>query len=164
MSSVFNKMSNPIHWVSRGFFYIGWVVVVVMMLTTCYDVMMRYLFARPTIWAVEMNAILMVYIAFLCGGELARNDQHIDMDVLFTRLSKRTQKRIELLIAAAVLLFCIVLFWMGGRAAISTFKYGMYTAGEFHMPLWLVYISIPIGALFIGLEYLLQIIGSRKAD
>ena len=164
MSSATMKIGNGIHWVSRVFFYFGWVAASVMLVTTCYDVFMRYIFAKPTSWAIELNAVLLVYMGFICAAELVRRGQHIDMGVLVTRLSRRTQKRVDVFDSVLVILFCAVLVWMGGKAALSTYKYGMYMAGEFHMPLWVIYIVIPVGALFIGLEYLLHIIEAREED
>ena len=46
MSSTTMKIGSGIHWVSRGFFYLGWVAASVMLVITCYDVFMRYLFCE----------------------------------------------------------------------------------------------------------------------
>jgi TRAP-type C4-dicarboxylate transport system permease small subunit len=156
------KIGTGIHWISRGFFYFGLVAASVMLVITCYDVFMRYFFAKPTSWAVELSAVLLVYMGFICAAELVRRGQHIDMSVLVTRLSKRTQKRVDVFDSVLVILFCAVLVWMGSKATLSTYKYGMYMAGEFHMPLWVIYIVIPLGALFVGLEYLLHIIEMKN--
>jgi len=162
MSSVTMKIGTGIHWISRGFFYFGWGAIAVTLVITCYDVMMRYIFARPTSWAVELGGVLLVYMGFLCAAALVRKGQHIDMSVLVTRLSIRTQRRVDVFNSALVILFCAALVWMGSKATLSTYKYGMYTAGEFRMPLWVIYTVIPLGSLFVGLEYLLRIIEMGK--
>ena len=162
MSSATMKIGNGIHWVSRVFFYFGWVAASVMLVTTCYDVFMRYIFAKPTSWAIELNAVLLVYMGFICAAELVRRGQHIDMSILTNHMSKRTQRRVDVFVSVLVILFCAVLVWMGGKAALSTYKYGMYMAGEFRMPLWVIYIVIPLGSLFVGLEYLLHIIETKN--
>ena len=164
MSSTTMKIGTGIHWISRGFFYLGWVAASVMLVITCYDVFMRYIFAKPTSWAVELGAVLLVYMGFICAAELVKRGQHIDMGVLVNRMSRRMQKRVDVFDSVLVILFCAVLVWMGGKATLSTYKYGMYMAGEFRMPLWVIYIVIPMGALFVGLEYLLHIIEAREED
>ncbi|RJP60028.1 MAG: TRAP transporter small permease [Deltaproteobacteria bacterium] len=106
----------------------------------------------------------MVYMGFICAAELVRRGQHIDMGMLVSRLSRRNQRRVDVFDSVLVILFCAVLVWMGSKAALSTYKYGMYMAGEFRMPLWVIYIVIPLGSLFVGLEYLLHIIEAREED
>jgi len=101
MSSTTMKIGSGIHWVSRGFFYLGWVAASVMLVITCYDVFMRYLFAKPTSWAVELGAVLLVYMGFICAAELVRRGQHIDMSILTNRLSKRARDA----------LMCLFLCW-----------------------------------------------------
>lgn len=162
MSSAIMKIGSGIHWVSKVFFYFGWVAASVMLVTTCYDVTMRYCFAKPTSWAIELNAVLLVYMGFICAAELVKRGQHIDMSILTNRLSNRTQRRVDVFVSVMVILFCAVLVWMGGKVALSTYKYGMYMAGEFRMPLWVIYIVIPLGSLFLGLEYLLHIIETKN--
>jgi len=162
MSLMINKLTNGIHWIARIFFYLGWVSISFMLLGTCYDVMMRYVFANPTSWVVELNSVLLVYVAFLCAAELVAKGQHIDMDVLVTRLSNRVRKSVDILNAVVAFLFCVVLTWMGSITTLTTYRYGIYTSGDFHMPLWLIYIPIPLGSLFIGLEYMLRIIETAK--
>ena len=164
MSSATMKIGSGIHWVSRVFFYFGWAAASVMLVTTCYDVTMRYFFAKPTSWAIELNAVLLVYMGFISAAELVRRGQHIDMGILVNRLSKRAQRGVDVFVSMLVILFCAVLVWMGGKAALSTYKYGMYMAGEFRMPLWVIYIVIPLGSVFLGLEYLLHIIEAREED
>ncbi|MDY7033667.1 MAG: TRAP transporter small permease [Thermodesulfobacteriota bacterium] len=157
-----SKITNGIHWISDIFFRLGWAAASFMLITTCYDVIMRYLFAKPTSWAVELNAIFLVYMGFLCAAALVKKGQHIDMSLIVTRLSIGTQKRVDVLNSVLTILFCGVLGWMGGKATIATLKYGMYTAGDFHVPLWIVYIVIPLGCLFVGLEYILHIVEERN--
>ena len=163
MGSVIMKVGKVIHWISGFFFMLGWVVVAFMLVTTCYDVTMRYVFAKPTSWAVELNSIMLVYVGFLCAAELVRKGHHIDMDVVFIRLPAKAQKLIHLFISIVVMIFCAILAWLGGKATYTTFKYAMFTSGALHMPLWIVYIAIPLGSALIGLEYILGVFNKERA-
>lgn len=157
MSSVMMKIKNSIHRISSVLFWVAVVSLMVMLLTTCYDVIMRYVFAMPTSWTVEINSILMVYVTFLGGAEIVKKKQHIDMNILFNHFSGKAQKSIDVSNSVVALLFCGVLVWMGANATFSTYKYGMYTAGLFQVPLWVIYIIIPVSSVLISLEYLLHI-------
>lgn len=58
------------------------IIVFPMILILVYEVTVRYVFNRPTIWAHELSAILYA-IFFLIGGVYAlRWDSHVRVDVL----------------------------------------------------------------------------------
>jgi len=90
MPSVTMKITSGIHWISKGFFYFGLVAVIVMLVITCYDVFMRYVLAKPTSWAVELGAILLVYVPFISLPELSKRGHHIEMSILVNTMSKRS--------------------------------------------------------------------------
>lgn len=43
-------------------------LVIALMLLVSYDVIMRYIFSRPTEWGQEMNGYLQLGVVFLGGG------------------------------------------------------------------------------------------------
>lgn len=154
------KSILAIDWISKGFFYLAQFVILAMMLTTCYDVLMRYFLARPTTWAVELNAMLLVFITFLAGAELVKNDQHIQMDIIFNRLSIGSQKYLSLFISLFAFLLCLILAWTGAKATLAVYKAAIFTAGAFRMPMWIPYAFIPAGSILMGLQYLFKITAS----
>lgn len=133
-----------------------------MMLTTGYDTIMRYFFARPTIWSVELNEVFLVFITLLAGAELVKKDQHIQMDLLYTRLPGSAQRGSRILISMVGFLLCAGLFWLGLKTTISTYQGKVYAAGAFRLPLWILYGMIPLGMSWMSLEYLLRLIGELE--
>ncbi|MBI5966571.1 MAG: TRAP transporter small permease, partial [Deltaproteobacteria bacterium] len=78
--------------ISGTLFILSQVTLAAMMLTTSYDTIMRYFFARPTIWSIELNEVFLVFITLFAGAELVKRDQHIQMDLLYARLPSNFQK------------------------------------------------------------------------
>lgn len=148
--------------ISGLFFLLSQLTVAAMMLTTAYDTIMRYFFAQPTAWSVELNEVFLVFVTLFAGAELVKRDQHIQMDLLYNKLPGGPQKGARILIYLVGFLICAGLFWLGLQATISTYIGKVYAAGAFRLPLWLLYVMIPIGMGLMFLEYLARLISEIK--
>ena len=109
-----------------SFGVIGAWIVLPLIAATVYEVMSRYLFNAPTIWAYELG-----YMAtganFLLGSAYAlREKAHIRIDVLYTRFSPRTKALIDS--AGYLLLFLPVALWLSYRLGIYALE--AFLSGE----------------------------------
>lgn len=66
-------------------------IMVVLIAVVVYDVLMRYLFNAPTIWAFELALILGSTGYMLSWGEVERVNMHLRVDVFFVKCSPRWQ-------------------------------------------------------------------------
>ena len=62
-----------------------------MMVLTTADVVARYVFNSPTMWADEMASYLLIAIVFLGLAQNLRTDGHIRIDVITNLLSSRSR-------------------------------------------------------------------------
>jgi TRAP-type mannitol/chloroaromatic compound transport system permease small subunit len=70
-------------------------LIVPLILATCYEVVSRYVFGAPTIWAYEIGYI-MTGTGFLLGMAYTLNQgAHIRIDVLYLKLSRKTQALVD---------------------------------------------------------------------
>jgi len=72
-------------------------LMVVLMFVVVYDVMMRYLFNSPTIWAFELSMILGSTGYMLSWGECERVNMHLRVDVFYVNCSARWKAIINIL-------------------------------------------------------------------
>jgi TRAP-type C4-dicarboxylate transport system permease small subunit len=87
---------------------LSWLFAVVVLLTA-YEVVMRYVFNRPTIWVHDLT-IALTAICFVFGGAYAlQRDDHIRITVAFTRASDRGQRRLTAFSHAATFVFLAAL-------------------------------------------------------
>jgi TRAP-type C4-dicarboxylate transport system permease small subunit len=140
--------------VDRGIVRVMWVlrvvaglVIVGMMLTTVYDVVMRYAFAAPTDWALTLNAAAVLAATFLAVPHLAAVRGHIDMDLVYRRFGPTGRTVADLFTHVATLAFGAAMAWLGYRAAVSAYVSGLLTSGNFNIPLWSVYAFVYLGGL-----------------
>ena len=131
-------------WVGRTVAHL----LILLMLVMTYEVVMRYLFTSPSLWAMEMNQCISVVLVALGGGYALLNGKHINADVLYSRLGERTRAIIDLVTAPLFFLFIIVLVWQTWDVAVESWEMKEYTqmAG---IPIYPVRMIIVVGGLLI---------------
>lgn len=131
-------------------------VIVAMMATTVYDVVMRYAFARPTEWALTLNAAGILAATFLAVPHLAAINGHIDMDLFYRRLGRRGKAVADSINALTTFAFGALLAWLGYRATYGAYASGLFTAGNFALPMWSLYAMVYLGGLGLAAVVLMS--------
>jgi TRAP-type mannitol/chloroaromatic compound transport system permease small subunit len=72
-------------------------IMVVLMIVVVHDVMMRYIFNTPTVWAFELAMILGSTGYMLSWGEVERVGMHLRVDVFYSLCSPRWKAIIDVL-------------------------------------------------------------------
>ena len=68
-----------------------------MMVIVVIEVVSRYIFNSPTIWATEMNEMLLCAYAALAGGYALLHEAHVSVEIFQERMRRRTQAVLNLL-------------------------------------------------------------------
>ncbi|WP_339775860.1 TRAP transporter small permease [uncultured Thalassospira sp.] len=84
---------------------------------TFYEVVARYIFKSPTIWANEL-ALWLSAILFLAAGLYAmQRDQHLRITVLYDVSPPWLQRILDLVTLACCLIFCFGIAWFGAPSS-----------------------------------------------
>jgi TRAP-type C4-dicarboxylate transport system permease small subunit len=142
-----------ITWVMR---VLSGLVILAMMAATVYDVIMRYAFASPTEWALILTAAGVLAATFFALPHLAAIHGHIDMDLVYRRLSPLGKRVADVVTGVATLAFAAAMAWLGYRAALTAYVGGLVTSGNFSIPIWTLYALVYIGGLGLLLVVLLS--------
>ena len=89
-----------------------------LVLVLCFEVMMRYVFDNPTIWAHEMSMMLGVFIVCMGWSFVHVRRGHVRGDVFYSRLSPRGRGIVD--VACFLVFFLpllLVLIYAAGRMA-----------------------------------------------
>lgn len=100
-------------------------IVLPLIIATVYEVLSRYLFNAPTVWAYEVGYMAMGANFLLGSAYTLREGAHIRIDILYTRFSEKTRALIDVL--GFLLLFLPVGFWLStrlGEFALEAFQSG----------------------------------------
>jgi len=95
---------------------------------TLYEVVARYIFASPTIWANELSLFLSATVFLVSGVYVMWRDEHLRISVFYDLVSHRLQRLFDAVSLACVLIFCGGLAWFGfptaWRALITWERFG----------------------------------------
>ncbi len=139
--------------------YAGALLIVPLVLATCYEVVARYLFGAPTIWAFELGYMLMG-VHFLMGGALGvMKEAHVRIDLIYAGLSPRAQAIIDLVLYC-VLLTCLTFVSL----RLFEYAYTAYLSGEgsgqsaWNPPIWPFRALIVISFVVLALQILAEVL------
>jgi len=121
----------------------------------CYEVLLRYVFNAPTIWAHETTKQLFGMYAVLMGAYCLRYGHHVRIDAIYGTLSKRTQAILDSITYLFIFLFLALMFWHGTLSAVTSYKIGEVPfVIPFKPYLWPLRASIPLAAALAFLQAL----------
>jgi TRAP-type mannitol/chloroaromatic compound transport system permease small subunit len=154
--STIDKISE---WSGKAF---SWLFVAASIITV-YAAIMRYGFARPVVWGLELSLWLLIATYFISGGYATMLHAHIRLDFLYMRWSPRGKVIIDVFITGPLLfIFCGVMMWQGGKWAWEAIVTGERTYSLWAAPYWPVKIIIPIGAFIALLQGIAEFIRDLK--
>ncbi|WP_226954763.1 TRAP transporter small permease subunit [Mesopusillimonas faecipullorum] len=74
-------------------------VVLVLALINCYEVVMRYLFNRPSIWVFDLSYMLGGTFFVLGMGYALLTKTHVRVDVFYVNLSEKSKALLDILLS-----------------------------------------------------------------
>lgn len=141
-------------WSGKIFSFL-WLPVV---LVIVYEVILRYVFAAPTIWAHEVMIYLCAMIYIMGGAYTQYLRKHISMDIFYSRYSLRGRAILDLITFPFFCLFVGALLWAGADRAWDAVMIMETTGTHWNPPIWPVLLLIPLGALLLLLQGLSKFI------
>jgi TRAP-type C4-dicarboxylate transport system permease small subunit len=156
MLKLIDRLNEAFGWIAAAAF-----VAVGAMIT--YEVVMRYVFLAPTIWAEEMSRFLQIWATYLAAATVLRHRQLIAITVIVERLGPRGRKLAEAFALVWILLFCIVAVWYGLDIMLDSIRVGRATSTMLAVPQWMTELAIPLGFTLLALQALAELIRLPKS-
>lgn len=123
-------------------------------LTFClaFEVVMRYVFNRPTIWAWDVAVQLGGLIVVLGAGFALLHKSHIVIDIVVVRFPLRVRAILDL-ITSLLFFFAIgILLWKSGEYGWRSFLLRECTSSYWEPPIYPLKMAIPIGIFLLLLQ------------
>jgi TRAP-type C4-dicarboxylate transport system permease small subunit len=135
---------------------VGQAVLAFMVITICYDSLMRYYFKAPTSWSLEINTFLIIYIAVVAAADVQRQDGHIRITFFTDKMGAGTQRVIRTVIGLVGAVFCGIVAWYGGLQMLQAAEYSDRVSSTLGTPMVIPYAMLPIGFGALALQFLLE--------
>ena len=122
------------------------------------EVILRYFFNSPTVWANELAQMLFGAYAILAGGYILRTGGHVNVDILYSRLSRKQRAVLDIVTSSLFFLFCGMLLVYGGSLAWDSLARFEHSQSAWNPPLYPAKLMIPLAALLLMLQGLAKLI------
>ena len=123
-----------------------------LVLITAYEVIMRYIVQRPTIWSWDLNIQVFAAIIMLGGGYTLLNKNHVVVDVLVMNMDARKRAILDLVTSLFFFMGMIVLLAGGWELASMSFKARETMPTIWAPPYYPMKMLIPIGTFLVILQ------------
>jgi len=130
----------------------------------CFNIFARYLGFNGIIWGVQFTEYSMLWMTFLGTAWVLQRDRHVAVDLLTNQLGPRTKAYLAVAHSIMGVIVCGVLCWYGTIVTWGQYQRGVVDIQVVDIPKYLVLIIIPIGFLFLALQFLRKFFGSLKKN
>jgi TRAP-type C4-dicarboxylate transport system permease small subunit len=103
-----------------------------MMLLTLADVVLRKVFSRGILGALELTEFMMAGVIFFALAQTERLDRNVHMDLVMRRFGPRARTLASMVTRAICFLFCAVI-----TASALVYANAIRTSGEVSLDLWI---------------------------
>jgi TRAP-type C4-dicarboxylate transport system permease small subunit len=149
---------NLVNYTSHIFLTISGILIVLMVLSSTYGVIRRYMFNNPEPYSYEITIIFLIWCFVFGVAELERKEQHIRVDIISGQLPKNIQNILMSIITPIAGLFIGSLFtWKGWSNAWYSLQIAEVSSSVWKVPLFPIKVIIPICFGVLSLVLLMRL-------
>jgi TRAP-type mannitol/chloroaromatic compound transport system permease small subunit len=123
-----------------------------MMIVLIYEVVARYVFQNPTIWAYDTAIFMFGYCGLLAGAYVHKLNEHVNVDIILVRLSPRTKAILDSIVSLLFFFFIILLIIHSWETAKTSLIFNERGHSEWAPFIGHFKLMIPIGAFLLFLQ------------
>lgn len=118
----------------------------------CYEVIMRYFFHMPTIWASEAMVFGCGYLYVLGAAWTMKENRHVKIDFLWEKLSPRGRRIMDCFTFAFFFLYMVMMLWVGSKFAWESIKLSESSGTPWNPPVYPLKIAFVVGVTMLLLQ------------
>ncbi|EEX12330.1 mannitol transporter [Citreicella sp. SE45] len=124
-----------------------------------YDVVMRYGFNAPTLWAFDLTKMLYGFYFVMLGGYALRHQSHVRVDLVIDNLRPQLRRVVDLL---GYLIFFFPFTWIfvtkSWEFAMRSYAQNETTYGAIQMPVYPVKIAMAVAACLLLIQGISEVL------
>ncbi|MEZ4849886.1 MAG: TRAP transporter small permease [Bacteroidia bacterium] len=121
----------------------------IMVINVLWQVFSRYILKSPSSWTDELARFLLIWLGLLGAAYATGKKMHLAIDLLPMSLEGKKADRLNVVIQIIVLLFALFAMVLGGMRLVYITLILEQTSAAMSVPLWIVYLVIPISGILI---------------
>lgn len=131
---------------------ISTVIIVGMSLAVFYEIVLRGIFNRPTTWVLEYTTYSLIAAGFFGAGYVAKNEGHVYVDIITSRLSARTRTIMEFVNSIWSIGIVLVLIGSSIFMVRESYAQNRLSTSILETPMWITEVPMVIGSCILLLE------------
>ncbi|MDA3790383.1 MAG: TRAP transporter small permease subunit [Desulfobacula sp.] len=131
---------------------------VVIMLIQVMDVVLRYVFNNPTIWAMDTNTMLFTGASMLAGAYALKHDTHVRLDILYRKLSHKIKTILDMITGLIAMVAICFVIWKGLESFLWAWKMNQHSHSYWAPPMWPVKLCLPLGGILLLLQFISRLL------
>ncbi len=143
------KIVAAIDWVSIWTGKIVSFSTILVAVAVVYEIVMRTIFLKPTLWAAEGTVFACGIMYALGGAWTMIEDRHVRIDILYSRLSPRGKVLLDLLTYFFFLTYMVAMAWASTKYAFESLGLRETTGTAWNPPVY------PVKLVLMSAFYLL---------
>ncbi len=120
------------------------------------NVVLRYLFNAPFVWADQFTSYLLFYMTFLAAPWVLAMRGHVSIEIFRTALRPRRQKLMDAVGAVVTAVYFALFSWLGTGELVRVIRRNAQFADAVEFPQWVIYVALPVGAILLALQALVN--------
>lgn len=152
--SLHKKAARVLDGAMEGLAIVAASLIVFIVLAISYEIVLRNVFNRSSIWTVEITSYSLLYITFLGAAWLLRREGHVSMDMLVRRLNPSGQHLLILANSIIGAIICLTITWFSVRSTWESFQLGYFLNTELRPPQFPILMVIPLGSFLLFIQFL----------
>lgn len=117
------------------------------------NVIMRYVFHSASTWAEEAIRYAIIWVTFFGGSICVRNKMHVGIDIFVMYAPKLLKKILSAFAQLTGAIFTGFVTYYGWQITVLVIETAQKSPAML-MPMWIVYISMPIGSALMTIRFL----------
>lgn len=128
-----------------------------------FNVVLRYVFMSGLVWAEEISRFAVAWITFIGAACCITEGSDITIDSIVSLLSKKGKHVLAVIVTILSLVFICMFIYSSGLMTLRAYQNGQL-AVSLPIPLWIAYLSMPVGGIVTVLRLVEKLIGLLKGQ
>lgn len=133
-------------------------LVMIMFLLLITGVFFRYVMESPLTWTGELTQLLFGIYGLMAGGYLLSHNGHVNVDLLYSKFSRRNRAILDLFTSILFFMFTLALFYFAVDMAWESFSIRQSSNSSWDPPIWPVKAFIPLATLLLILQGIVKLL------
>ncbi len=143
----------------------SWILLAMTLLVTA-DVIFRYFFNNPLVFAAEVSEFMMAAVILFGFAQTFQKGEHVRVELLIGGMSQRVRRRLRIVTLFLAVLFLVFFNWQAFNLVLESYSLTQKSAVML-FPLWVPQMMIAVGGIIFLIAVLaatIQLIKNNESQ